>query len=259
MNIKRKNKHEIRKMKKAAEILNEVFSLLIPKVIAGVTTKELDDFAEKQIISRGGYPAFKGVRGRVPYPATLCVSINDEIVHGIPGPRVLEEGDIIGVDCGAIWQEYYSDAAITIPVGKPAPETRRLMKATFDGYRAGVEKCVPGNRLGDVSHAIQLAVEGAGFNVVRDLYGHGIGRHLHEDPAVHNYGNPGEGPVLEHRMALAIEVMSCQFGYRMTTGDDGWTVKTADGGLSAHYEDTILITKTGPENLTGINGEEFIF
>ena len=259
MNIKLKNKHELKKMRKSAKILREVFSLLIPKIQAGVATRELDEFTEKQIRKRGAYPAFKGVRGRVSYPATLCISINDEIVHGIPGSRRIEDGDIVSIDCGAIWREYYSDAAITIPVGDISTQAEKLMKATFDAYRAAVEKCRPGNRLGDISHAIQTVVEGAGFNVVRDLYGHGIGKDLHEDPPVHNYGNPGEGPELQPRMVIAIEVMSCQFGYAMVTMDDGWTVKTADGGLSAHYEDTILITKAGPENITGINGEKFIF
>ena len=253
MNIKTKHKHEINKMKRSAVILHEVFDLLIPKIKAGVTTGELDEFTERQIRKRGGYPAFKGVRGKKPYPATLCISINDEIVHGVPGPRVVEEGDIVSVDCGVIWREYYSDAAVTIPVGNPPPEAILLMDATRGALFAAFEQCRPGNRVGDVSHAIQTTVESAGFNVVRDLYGHGIGRSLHEDPPVHNFGNPGDGPELIPKMFLAIEVMSCQFGYATITLDDEWTVKTADGGLSAHFEDTIVITKTGCENVTRIN------
>jgi methionyl aminopeptidase len=240
-------------MRRSAVILNEVFTLLLTKVRPGVTTKELDEFAEAQIHKRGAYPAFKGVRGVRPYPATLCTSVNDEIVHGIPGPRRLEEGDIVGVDCGAIWRDYYSDASITVAVGEIKPQTAGLMKATRNALHAAIKKCRPGNQLGDVSHAIQSVVEAAGFSVVRDLYGHGIGKALHEDPPVHNFGLPGEGPELLPRMVLAIEVMSCQFGYTTVTLEDTWTVKTADGGLSAHFEDTILITKAGPENLTKIN------
>lgn len=253
MSIKLKHKHEINKMRHSAAILREVFELLLPRVKTGVTTGELDQFAEKQIRKRGGYPAFKGVRGVRPYPATLCIAINDEIVHGIPGPRIIDDGDIVSIDCGVIWHEYYSDAAITVAAGTPPPEAGILMDATRRALHAAFEQCRPGNRIGDISHAIQATVEGAGFNVVRNLYGHGIGRGLHEDPPVHNFGNPGEGPEIIPRMALAIEVMSCQFGYTTHTLDDGWTVKTADGGLSAHYEDTILITKTGFENITGIN------
>ncbi len=253
MDIKIKNKHEIKKMKQSAVILKEVFDLLLQRIKPGITTKELDELAERHILRRGGYPAFKGVRGIVPYPATLCVSINDEIVHGIPGPRKLADGDIVSLDCGVIWREYYSDAAVTIAVGEIPDAARELMDATRRALQAAIEKCLVGNHLGDVSHAIQAVVEGAGFSVVRDLYGHGIGRRLHEDPPVHNYGNPGEGPEIIPRMALAIEVMSCQFGYSTMVLDDTWTVKTADGGLSAHYEDTIIVTKMGPENITRLN------
>ncbi len=253
MNIKLKHKYEINKMKHSAMILREVFQLLLPKVKAGVTTGELDDFAEKQIRKRGGYPAFKGVRGRRPYPATLCVSINDEVVHGIPGQRIIEDGDIVSLDCGVIWRDYYSDAAITVGVGEIRSVAAKLMDTTLLALKAAIEKCTPGNHIGDLSHAIQTTVESAGFNVVRDLYGHGIGRGLHEDPPIHNYGNPGEGPEIMPGMVLAIEVMTCQFGFATHTMDDDWTVKTADGGLSAHYEDTIVVTKGGCINITGIN------
>ena len=240
-------------MKHSAVILRDVFGLLIPKVKAGVTTLELDEYAEKQITKHGGYPAFKGVRGKRPYPATLCVSVNDEIVHGIPGPRRLRDGDIVSLDCGVIWRDYYSDAAITVALGEISPEAGKLMAATKRALEAAIEQCRPGNHIGDISHAIQTTVEGAGFNVVRDLYGHGIGRFLHEDPPVHNFGKAGEGQEIVPGMALAIEVMTCQFGYATVTLDDYWTVKTADGGLSAHYEDTIAVTKAGPENITKIN------
>jgi methionyl aminopeptidase len=253
MDIKLKHKHELNKMKHSAVILSEVFELLLPKIRVGATTLELAEFAEKQIRKRGAYPAFKGVKGVRPYPATLCVSINDEVVHGIPGQRCLEDGDIVSVDCGAVWRDYYSDAAITVPVGEPSPEAVTLMDVTKRALHTAIDRCRPGNQIGDVSHAIQTTVEGAGFNVVRDLYGHGIGKYLHEDPPVHNFGNPGEGPEIVPRMVLAIEVMSCQFGYATYTLDDGWTVKTADGGLSAHFEDTIVVTKSGPENITKIN------
>jgi len=253
MNIKIKHKHELNKMRHSAAILHDVLNLLVPKVKAGVTTVELDEFAEKQILKRGGYPAFKGVRGKRPYPATLCISVNDEVVHGIPGPRRLVEGDIASIDCGVIWREYYSDAAITVAIGKTSPQAEKLMGATKRALQDSIEQCRPGNHIGDISHAIQTAVEGAGFNVVRDLYGHGIGRFLHEDPPIHNFGKTGEGHEILPGMALAIEVMSCQFGYATLTLDDYWTVKTADGGLSAHYEDTIVVTKAGPENITRIN------
>jgi methionyl aminopeptidase len=253
MNIKLKHKHELNRMKHSAAILRDVFQLLLSRVKAGVTTGELDDFTEKQIRKRGGYPAFKGVRGRRPYPATLCVSINDEIVHGIPGPRVINDGDIVSIDCGVVWRDYYSDAAITVGVGDVPPVAVKLMDVTRDALKAAIEKCIHGNHIGDISSAIQTTVESAGFNVVRDLYGHGIGKGLHEDPPIHNFGTPGEGPEILPGMVLAIEVMSCQFGFAALTMDDDWTVKTADGGLSAHFEDTIVVTKSGCENITGIN------
>ena len=253
MNIRIKHKHELNKMRHSAAILHEVLNLLIPKAKAGVTTLELDEFAEKHIRKRGGLPAFKGVRGKRPYPATLCISINDEVVHGIPGPRRLKDGDIVSIDCGVIWREYYSDAAITLGIGNISPEAEKLMDATKRALQAAIELCRPGNHIGDISHAIQTAVEGAGFNVVRDLYGHGIGKFLHEDPPIHNFGKAGEGHEILPGMAVAIEVMSCQFGYTTITLDDYWTVKTADGGLSAHFEDTVVVTKAGPENITKIN------
>lgn len=253
MNVKIKNKFELNKIRKSGAVLHEVFKAIIPKVKAGISTRELDVLAEKQIRKRGAYPAFKGVRGIVPYPATLCIAVNEEVVHGIPNSRTLNDGDIIGIDCGAILQDYYSDSAVTLPVGETSPEAAKLMEITKLALHEGIKQCYPGNYLGDVSHAIQVTIEGAGYSVVKDLYGHGIGKNLHEDPPVHNYGIPGEGIELAARMVLAIEVMSCQFGDQTITKDDGWTVVTADGGLSAHFEDTIIVTRDGPENVTGQN------
>jgi methionyl aminopeptidase len=225
------------------------------KTIAGegIATKEIDSIAEKMILDAGAEPAFKGVKGNPDYPATCCISINEEIVHGIPGPRRLESGDIVSIDCGAKYKGYYSDAAFTFSVGDVSETALNLMKATSDALLAGSEKAVPGNRIGDISAAIQHTAEGRGFSVVRHLYGHGLGAHLHEEPAIFNFGNPGTGMELKPGMVIAIETMVCEKDYHIVTLDDGWTVVTADGGLSAHYEDSFLITENGNENLTKIN------
>lgn len=213
----------------------------------GVTTGELDRLAEDFIRRHGGMPAFKGYRG---YPASLCVSVNEEVVHGIPGDRKLREGDIVSLDLGVVMEGYYGDAAITVPVGEISEEARRLLKVTEEALYKGIEQARPGKRLSDISYAIQKHVEGAGFSVVRDFVGHGIGRELHEDPQVPNFGPPNQGPRLQPGMVLAIEPMVNTGTWKVRILENQWTVVTEDGGLSAHFEHTVAITEKGPEILT---------
>jgi methionyl aminopeptidase len=249
------NERQINFIRESCKILHRVMEHLRTVVREGVTTGEIDSIAEKMILESDAEPAFKGVRGNPDYPATCCISINEEIVHGIPGKRKLESGDIVSIDCGARYKGYYSDAAFTFSVGDVGETALNLMKATSDALLAGSEKAIPGNRIGDISAAIQNTAEGQGFSVVRHLYGHGLGANLHEEPAIFNFGNPGTGMELKPGMVIAIETMVCEKDYRIVTLDDGWTVVTADGGLSAHYEDSFLITENGNENLTRINIE----
>lgn len=249
------NENQIKFIRQSCDILHEVEMHLLKIIKPGITTEEIDKIAEDMIRSAGAVPAFLGVKGDPDYPATCCISINDEVVHGIPGPYELQPGDIVSVDCGAKYKGYYSDAAFTIAIGEISDTAWKLMDATRNALFRGAEKAKPGNHIGDISSAIQKTAEGAGFSVVRHLYGHGTGASLHEEPAIFNYGNPGTGPKILPGMVLAIETMVCEKGWHIETLDDGWTVVTSDGGLSAHFEDTILITEKGPENLTRINIE----
>ncbi|SEG07392.1 methionine aminopeptidase, type I [Caloramator fervidus] len=242
-----KSKSEIEKMKKAGRIVAELLLLLEKHVKPGVTTKELDRIAEEFIVSCGAKPSFKGYYG---FPASLCTSINEQVVHGIPSDRVLQEGDIISIDCGVLLDGFHSDAARTFPVGKISKEAERLIEVTQQSFFEGLKYAIVGNRIGDISHAIQKYVEDNGFSVVRDYVGHGIGKQLHEEPPVPNFGKPGRGPKLAAGMVLAIEPMVNLGTFAVIELDDGWTVVTADRKLSAHYENTVAILENGPEILT---------
>ncbi len=246
-----KSSEEVGKIKRAGRIVSEVLRELKKQVKPGVTTLDLDRIAEEGIRKRGGQPAFKGYRG---FPATLCASVNDEIVHGIPSKRTLQEGDIIGLDLGAIVDGYYGDAAITVAVGAIRPEVRRLVQVTEESLYQGIEQMRAGNRLSDVSHAVQTHVEAAGYSVVKDFVGHGIGQALHEEPQLRNFGIPGLGPRLRAGMVLAIEPMVNMGKDGVRVLSDHWTAVTEDGSLSAHFEHTVAITEAGPVILTSNNG-----
>ncbi|MCX6645729.1 MAG: type I methionyl aminopeptidase [bacterium] len=250
------NEHQLKFIRQSCDILHDVEYHLMKIIREGITTREIDRVAEKMIRERDAVPAFLGVKGDPDYPATCCISINEEVVHGIPGDRKLKNGDLVSIDCGAKYKGYYSDAAFSFGVGNVSGTVKKLLKATRDGNWAGAKHAVAGNRIGDISAAIQRTAEKDGFNVVRHLYGHGVGAHLHEDPAIFNYGSPGTGIKIEPGMVLAIETMVCEKGYLIETLDDNWTVVSSDGGLAAHYEDEYLVTENGPPiNLTRINIE----
>ncbi len=249
------NERQLKFIRQSCDILHDVEEHLKTIIREGVTTGEVDRIAEEMIRSRGALPAFKGVRGDPDYPATCCVSINEEVVHGIPGPRRFKSGDIVSVDCGAKYKGYHSDAAFTVAVGDVSDTALKLMEATRQALFAGAQKAVAGKHVGDISAAIQRTAEKPGFSVVRHLYGHGVGFSLHEEPPIFNYGTPRTGPEILPGMVLAIETMVCEKGYHIATLDDGWTVVTADGGLAAHYEDTYLVTDTESVNLTRVNIE----
>jgi methionyl aminopeptidase len=242
-----KSPAEIEKIVSASAIVIKVLRELEEKIRPGVTTLELDAFAEELICKERGKPAFKGYRG---YTATLCTSFNEEVVHGIPGPRELREGDILSIDCGVILDGYFGDAARTYPVGKISSDAQRLIQATSDCLDRGIEQMQPGNRLYDISWAIQDCAESRGFSVVRDFVGHGIGQNLHEEPPVPNFGKKGTGMRLEPGLVLAIEPMVNLGTPDVRLQDDGWTAVTLDGKLSAHFEDTIVITEGEPRILT---------
>jgi methionyl aminopeptidase len=242
-----RDEKEIRGIRAAAEIVAETLRLLEREVAPGVTTAELDRIAEEYIRSRGGRPAFKGYRG---FPATICPSVNDEVVHAIPGDRTLREGDILGIDVGVEKDGFFGDAAISVPVGKVSPEALRLLEVTRAALAKGIEQARAGRRVGDISHAIQSYAEQQGFSVVRALVGHGIGREMHEEPQVPNYGPPGRGPRLMAGQVLAIEPMVNVGGPEVVTRPDGWTVVTKDGSLSAHFEHTVAVGPDGPEILS---------
>jgi methionyl aminopeptidase len=242
-----KSPQEVEKMRFPGEIVGGAHRRVREILKPGITTDQVDQAVEEYIRSRGGTPAFKGSRG---FPASICASVNEQVVHGIPGDRVLEEGDIIGVDIGVQAGGFYSDAAQTLPVGSPSKEVARLLEVTREALYAGIEKARTGNRVGTVSHAVQTLVEQAGFSVVQSLVGHGIGRAMHEDPQVPNFGNPGDGPALKVGMALAIEPMVNAGKAEVDVLDDDWTVVTRDGSLSAHFEHTVVITENGPVVLT---------
>ncbi|HOK69998.1 MAG TPA: type I methionyl aminopeptidase [Bacillota bacterium] len=238
---------EIEQMRKAGALVGQVLERLGRYVAPGVRTAELDAIAEEMILAAGGTPSFKGYCG---YPASICVSVNDEIIHGIPGKRVLVEGDIVSIDCGAILDGYQGDAAMTFPVGDVSVEAEKLMRVTREALEAGIEMARPTMRLGDIGNAIQVHAESNGFSVVRDFVGHGIGRRMHEDPQIPNFGSPGTGLRLRPGMVLAIEPMVNAGGHEVMIMDDGWTTCTRDGSLSAHFEHTVAITDAGPEVLT---------
>jgi methionyl aminopeptidase len=242
-----KSPREIEQLKKSNLIVAEVLRELRKMVAPGVTTRELDLVAEEIIFSKGAVPAFKGYRN---YPATLCASINEEVVHGIPGPRKLREGDIVSIDVGVNLRGYFGDAAITFPVGEIDQGAKRLLEATEKALYIGIEMAKVGNRLHDISHAIQKWVEANGFSVVRDFVGHGIGRNLHEEPQIPNFGSPGQGPRLEKGMVFALEPMVNEGSYEVRILSDGWTVVTTDGKRSAHFEHTIAITDGKAEILS---------
>jgi methionyl aminopeptidase len=235
-------------IERASRVVALTIALLREQVKPGVTTADLDRLAEEFITREGATPAFKGYRG---YPATLCTSVNEEVVHGIPSSRRRrEEGDIIGIDVGAIVEGFYGDAAVTLPVGRVSEEAARLMRVTEAALDAGLAQVRVGNRLSDISHAVQTVAEDAGYSVVTDFVGHGIGRNLHEDPQVPNFGKPGEGPRLKEGLVLAIEPMVNVGGHEVEVLSDRWTVVTRDKSLSAHFEHTIAITPAGPKVLT---------
>ncbi len=243
-----KTRQEIEKIKKSGTILRQALELVKSHVKVGITTKELDEIAEDFIRSKGAIPACKGYEG---FPGTMCISVNDEIVHGIPGNRKLEEGDVVSFDSCVLLDGWYSDSAITVIVGQPKTEKdKKLVEVTERALYIGIEKAIAGNRVGDISAAVQEFVEKNGFSVVREYTGHGVGRHLHEDPSVPNYGKKGTGMILKEGMCLAIEPMVCAGDYRLYTAKDGWTAKTVDHSNAAHFEHTIAITKNGPEILT---------
>jgi methionyl aminopeptidase len=250
--IELKSGRELELMRRAGHILADVVDALRTVVRPGVSTLELDEEVETFIRTRGATPAFKGYRG---FPATVCVSLNEEVVHGIPSPhRRLKEGDIVGLDLGCIVEGYYADRAFTLPVGDIPPRVQALLDVTRQSLELAVEHCRAGRRLSDISHAVQRHVEDGGFAVVRAFVGHGIGRALHEDPQIPNFGDPGRGPVLRPGMVLAVEPMVTMGSWEVRILDDGWTAVTRDGSLAAHFEHTIAVTDGDPEVLTSRTG-----
>ncbi len=238
-----KSPKEVGLLRESNRIVAEILTSLREHIRPGVTTEELDRLAEELARKKGAIPAFKGYNG---YPASLCVSVNEQIVHGIPGPRRLKEGDIVSLDMGVRYNGYYGDAAITVPVGAVSNKAKKLLDVTKGALEKAIEAAVPGNRLSDISYSIQSYVEGEGFSVVREFVGHGIGKKLHEDPQIPNYGPPHRGPFLKVGMVLALEPMVNAGTWEARLLSDGWTAVTADGSLSAHFEDTIAITDEGP-------------
>jgi methionyl aminopeptidase len=245
--IIRKSTAEIEKMANAGRIVADTIALLGEHVRPGVSTGELDDLADEYIQSQGGVSSFKGYRG---YPASICTSPNDMVVHGIPNGRTVSEGDVLSVDVGVILDGFVADSAFTFPVGEISPDAERLLEGCQAALAAGIVRCRAGNHLSDVSHAIQVATEEAGFSVVRSLVGHGIGRAMHEDPQIPNYGPPGRGPELQPGMTFAIEPMINAGGPDVYLHDDEWSISTMDGSLSAHFEHTVAVTEDGPKILT---------
>jgi methionyl aminopeptidase len=254
--ISMKTAREIQLMREAGRVVAGILNVVEKHLRPGITTKELDQLSEDYVLSQGAKPAFKGYGfdKRNLFPATICLSIDDQVVHGIPGSRKLEEGQLLSVDVGAVKDGYYGDAAKTFSIGEISDEKKKLMTVTEKALQLGIENAVAGNHLEDISFAIQDYVEQNGFSVVRDLVGHGIGTKLHEDPAVPNYGRKGKGPLLRDGMTLAIEPMVNAGTYKVFTAKDGWTVYTSDGKPSAHFEHTVVITDGKPEILTLSNG-----
>jgi methionyl aminopeptidase len=244
-----KSQEEIRWMRKACWIVAEVLELLKHQVKPGVKTINLDAFAEREAMQRGARPAFKGYSG---YPFSLCCSVNEQVVHGMPNNKELVEGDIISIDFGVVYEGFYGDSAVTLPVGKVSKSAEELIRVTEESLYAAIAEVKAGSKLSNVSHAVQAYVEKRGFSVVREFVGHGIGRNLHESPQIPNFGLPGRGVTMKAGMVLAIEPMINEKGPEVKILEDGWTAVTCDDGLSAHFEHTVAITEKGPEILTKI-------
>jgi methionyl aminopeptidase len=245
--IIRKTSEEIERMAAAGTVVARCLTMLRSKTRAGVTTAELDEAAEKFIRSQGGEPAFKGYRG---FPSSICASPNSMVVHGIPGDYTLQRGDVLSIDVGVERDGWIADAAITVPVRPISPVATKLLRATREALAEGLENCLQGHHLGDVSNAIQQRVEHDGFSVIRSLVGHGIGRDMHEDPQIPNFGEPGRGPLIEEGMVFAIEPMVCAGRHAVRMGDDNWAIYSQDGSLTAHFEHTVAVTAEGPRILT---------
>jgi len=244
-----KSPREIDRMRVPCQIVAEVLTLLKERIAPGVTTLELEDIALIETKKRKAIPAFKGYAG---FPYALCCSPNDRVIHGMPSGKPLKEGDILSIDFGVLYDDFYGDAALTVPVGTTGTEALDLLNVTESALLKGIEQAIAGNRLFDISHAVQVHVEQSGYSVVRDFVGHGIGKKLHEDPQIPNYGKAGRGVQLKTGMVLAIEPMVNKGSFAVRVLDDGWTAVTTDGSLSAHFEHTVAITKQGPEILTRI-------
>ncbi|MFD1395769.1 type I methionyl aminopeptidase [Kroppenstedtia eburnea] len=242
-----KSAKELERMREAGRIVHETHQMLKEAIRPGVTTRELDRLAEQFIRKHGATPSFKGYNG---FKGSICTSVNEELVHGIPGDRVLKDGDLISLDIGACLDGYHGDSAWTYPVGNISEEAARLLKVTEESLFAGLDQAKPGNRIGDIAHAVQTVAEGAGFSIVREYVGHGVGQELHEEPSVPNFGPPGKGPRLKPGMTLAVEPMVNAGKRYVRTLADNWTVVTQDGSLCAHFEHTIAITDQGHEILT---------
>ena len=244
-----KSQQDIEKIRKASQIVASTLQVLSGHVEAGITTLELDSIAESEIRKAGARPAFKGYRG---FPRTLCVSVNEEIVHGIPSKRKLKDGDIVSLDLGAIWDGFYGDAARTFAVGTITNQAAQLIEVTSKSLKIAIDQAREGNRIGDIGFAVQQFVESHGYSVVREFVGHGIGRNLHEDPQIPNYGKPGQGPRIKAGMVFAIEPMVCQGGPEVEILQDNWTAITRDRSLAAHFEHSLAITEKGPVVLSEV-------
>lgn len=247
MNIELKSSGDIAKMRLGGKIAGKVLLELKNRLKEGITTSELDKIAEKLILGAGAKPSFKGYCS---YPGSVCISVNDEVVHGLPGSRALKNGDLVSLDVGVYYQGFHSDTALTAPVGKITSKAQKLLDVTLKALKEGIKECRIGNHLGDVQAAVQRTVENEGFGIVKDLAGHGIGRKLQEAPSISNFGKTGSGPKLLEGMTLAIEPMVAAGDWHVKVLEDGWTVVTLDGSLSAHFEHTVAITKNGPKILT---------
>jgi methionyl aminopeptidase len=242
-----KSKKELDLIREAGRMLKEVKNIIKQNISEGITTKELDNIAEKEIYKLGGKPGFKGLYG---FPGTICSSFNEEIVHGIPGPRKIKNGDILSVDCGVIYEQFNSDSAFTVSIGDVPDNIASLISTTYEALQLGIKNAIPGNHIGDIGHSVESYSTSKGFSVVREYVGHGIGKNLHEDPQIPNYGKKSTGPKITEGMALAIEPMLIEGKEQTIVDQDGWTVKTADSSMSAHFEDTIIITENTFEIVT---------
>ena len=242
-----KNNIELNSLRQSGKMLNSVKEIIKKNIAAGITTKELDYIAEKEILDLGGKPGFKGLYG---FPGTICSSFNEEIVHGIPSNRKIKDGDIISIDCGVIYEDFNTDSAFTLGIGNLPVKTSKLIETTLNSLHLGIKEAVPNNHIGDIGHAVESYSTNNGFSVVKEYVGHGIGKNLHEDPQIPNYGMKSTGPKIIEGMALAIEPMLIEGDEQTKIDNDGWTVKTKDGSMSAHFEDTIIITNSGNEIIT---------